>query len=207
MVLPIHCRYSPFKGRCTAALNDYMTNNPGRPVKVTMLPKITRDAYLMSFSAHNIVGGFQKTGMSPFNSQIFTDENFMPAEVTDRPMPPKQIIESSGSDSLIDGVNQGPQDEQLTSSPATVSPSSSITSRSGPSHRIPQNTIPEMIRPKPKYVRPADTRVVCRAKSAIYTDTPEIDKLKAKEKDKSKVGTTKRALFGPKPNKGCLRNF
>lgn len=55
--------------------------------------------------------------------------------------------------------------------------------------------------PYPKYGRPEQKRNVRRLKSAIYTDTPELNKLKQLETDKTKVGKTKRTLFKTKPKK------
>lgn len=41
---------------------------------------------------NNIVKGFKVTGFVPFNEDIFTEDEFLPATVTDRPMPQETPI-------------------------------------------------------------------------------------------------------------------
>lgn len=41
---------------------------------------------------NNIIKGFKVTGFVPFNEDIFTEDEFLPATVTDRPMPQETPI-------------------------------------------------------------------------------------------------------------------
>lgn len=81
------CVYGPFKSRCKVAFNDYISTNPGKAVRIQDIARLTTDAYLQSFCPNNIVKGFNRSGIWPINRLVFTDEDFLAAEATDRPDP------------------------------------------------------------------------------------------------------------------------
>ncbi|KAJ8891272.1 hypothetical protein PR048_010788 [Dryococelus australis] len=56
------------------------------PMKIHNIGEIVGAAPL-SFTPRNIISGFKVTGIHPFNRDIFTDEDFLPASTTDRPNP------------------------------------------------------------------------------------------------------------------------
>ncbi|XP_018577883.1 uncharacterized protein LOC108916159 [Anoplophora glabripennis] len=78
------CIYGPFKSRCKVAFNDYMGTNPGKAVRIQDIARLTADAYLQSFCPNNIVKGFKRSGIWPINHLVFTDEDFLPVESTNR---------------------------------------------------------------------------------------------------------------------------
>ena len=51
------------------------------------IPHIVREAWTDSLIARNITAGFEKTGVFPFNRDLFTSVDFAPSSVTDRPAP------------------------------------------------------------------------------------------------------------------------
>jgi len=64
--------------------NDtWMTNNPGRRVTDYEVTSLFNAAYLRSASLQKSVSGFKTTGIWPFNPDIFTNEDFAPAVVTE----------------------------------------------------------------------------------------------------------------------------
>uniref|UniRef100_A0A1B6KXW8 DDE-1 domain-containing protein n=1 Tax=Graphocephala atropunctata TaxID=36148 RepID=A0A1B6KXW8_9HEMI len=69
--------FRPFKNSVDQASDDFMVNNPGKPIAIYDIPEIVAKAFLKAFTPQNITNGFLKTGISPFNSDIFTDDDFM----------------------------------------------------------------------------------------------------------------------------------
>ena len=43
-------------------------------------------AYTKAFTPSNIINGFKVCGLYPLNSDIFSEEDFLPSSVTDRPL-------------------------------------------------------------------------------------------------------------------------
>ncbi|XP_026736810.1 uncharacterized protein LOC113500286 [Trichoplusia ni] len=97
LTFPPHCShrlqpldltvFGPFKARYRASMNDWMTSNPGETVTIYNVAQFARDAFYAAFSMNNITSGFKNSGIWPINKNIFTDEDFLPAFVTDRPEP------------------------------------------------------------------------------------------------------------------------
>ncbi|KAF2895235.1 hypothetical protein ILUMI_10940 [Ignelater luminosus] len=72
-----------------------MINNPGKPITIYSIAGLVGDAFPESLTPLNICNGFKKTGIEPFNSDIFTEEIFLSAFVIDRPASPNQPIAST----------------------------------------------------------------------------------------------------------------
>lgn len=51
------------------------------------IPAVVNTAFPLACTINNIKSGFLKTGIWPFNQNIFTEEDFLPAYSTDRPEP------------------------------------------------------------------------------------------------------------------------
>jgi len=75
----------PFKSKVKIAQNDWMTNNPGKTLKIHDLPNLVKEPFQLSFNLRNITSAFSKTGLWPFSRLVFTDDDFAPSYVTDRP--------------------------------------------------------------------------------------------------------------------------
>ena len=52
---------------------------------MTYVPSLVAEAQLHSLTIQNIQNGFRVSGIHPFNRNVFTDENFAPAEVINYP--------------------------------------------------------------------------------------------------------------------------
>jgi hypothetical protein len=59
------------------------------------ISSIFRSSYERVAIIENAKCSFQTTEIHPFNSDVFTDENFEPSSVTNRPDPTKEVEESS----------------------------------------------------------------------------------------------------------------
>ncbi|KAB0805286.1 hypothetical protein PPYR_02256 [Photinus pyralis] len=87
--------YGPFKQKCKVSFNDHISSNPGRPVTIYDIAKLTSEPYLQSFTPKNIISGFSSTGLWPINRLIFSEEDFFGAYATDRTNPQPERNEDS----------------------------------------------------------------------------------------------------------------
>lgn len=79
--------YSPFKTFYNAAMESWMLKHPGKPVTIYDLAELIGVAFTRAMTPTNILNSFKKTGIHPFDRDIFTEEDFLPSTVTDRPNP------------------------------------------------------------------------------------------------------------------------
>ena len=59
-----------------------MRSHPGCIVAIYDVPSPVTEAQLRSLTIRNIQNGFCVSGIHPYNRNVFTDEDFAPAEVT-----------------------------------------------------------------------------------------------------------------------------
>lgn len=74
--------FSSFKRFYSEALNNKMMSSPGHPLTIYEVAECVGYAFDRSFTAKNIRSGFSATGIFPFDRNIFSEEDFMPAQVT-----------------------------------------------------------------------------------------------------------------------------
>lgn len=163
----------PFKAKLKIAFNDWHLNNPGKHLSIYDIPKLAKLAYLESFTPKNIVSGFEKTGIVPFNRLVFSNSDFSPSTVS---------IPHSHSDTV---VVTPPQTDSAT--PSTVSQSQdSNVPQSADATQAPRPTTCSNTPVTPEDVRPYPTASGSRTnkrkgrqpgKSRIYTDSPEKKRL------------------------------
>ncbi|KAF2905149.1 hypothetical protein ILUMI_01024 [Ignelater luminosus] len=125
---------------------------------------IADTVYEIAFTIKNITSGFKSTGIVPLNSNIFNDDAFLAANVTDRPMPLDdfQEADSSGKDFVADKTC--PVINTANSSNLILHSSKSFT--------------PKMLRPLPKAAPQKTTSRRQTGKSRIITDSPEETEIK-----------------------------
>ncbi|XP_045778142.1 uncharacterized protein LOC123876058 [Maniola jurtina] len=86
--------YSPFKSYYNAAMESWLLNNPGKGVTIYDLAELIGTAFIRTMTPTNIINAFKKTGIHPFDRNVFTEEDFLPSAVTAfiRTMTPTNII-------------------------------------------------------------------------------------------------------------------
>jgi len=83
----------PFKTYYNSAVTTWMRLNPGIPFSIYNVASCVNEAYARAMTPQNIISGFRKTGIFPYNPEVFTDEDYLLSSVTDRPNPTDQESE------------------------------------------------------------------------------------------------------------------
>ena len=86
--------YGPFKKHYNSTLREWMVDNPGKPAGIYNIPALVAKAFQRAMMAENITSGFRVTGISPHNADVFPEEAFVPAQVTDRTQPDGSGVDS-----------------------------------------------------------------------------------------------------------------
>jgi hypothetical protein len=84
--------YGTFKKFVNNASDVWLRSNPERTMTVYDIPSIVSQSLPNALTPNNIKYGFFVTGTRPFNGDIFTDEDFLPSAVTDRPLQDTQNL-------------------------------------------------------------------------------------------------------------------
>ncbi|XP_050298015.1 uncharacterized protein LOC126737250 [Anthonomus grandis grandis] len=148
-------------------------NNPGQTISIYEIPKIVATALPLGATSSNIINGFSKTGIYPYNPDIFCDTDFAPSYMTNRPVP--------------ESISQPPSTENNSISAST---SQTIAPETPDDNAIPSTSTgvfsPESLRPLSK-AGPRKTQNQRKKRAcAILTDTPEKEAL-AEEQSKRKM--------------------
>lgn len=94
LCLPPHCTHKlqpldvavmgPLSVYLDQALEKWLNHHPGRTVTVFQISQIFCEGYLKACIPTNGINGFRKTGIFPFDPEVFSDVDFLAAEVTDQ---------------------------------------------------------------------------------------------------------------------------
>ena len=77
--------YGPFKAYYCAAVNEKLLHRPGEPLAIYDFGKLVKIAHTKAMSPTKIISGFRRTGIFPFNDDIFEEHEFFGSCVSDRP--------------------------------------------------------------------------------------------------------------------------
>ena len=126
--------FGPFKTKLRSLQNDYVISHPNVALTEYMLPELACEAWLTACTPRNILNGFSATGIWPLNRDIFPDDAFLGAEVSERELPSISVEEapSSSPAALVQqamGSLQGSDSSPGPShTPATATISASLSS-------------------------------------------------------------------------------
>jgi hypothetical protein len=75
--------FGPFKKRFVAECDKFMLNNPGSPINLCHIGGLVKEALLLTENSKTASNGFSASGIWPFNPDVFSDDDFLPAGVFD----------------------------------------------------------------------------------------------------------------------------
>lgn len=224
LTFPPHCThklqpldravFGPLKKAINSSCDSWMRTNPAKTMTIYDIPRIVKISIDIAVTGRNITSGFSASGIWPLNADIFTEQDFLPSQVTDRPIDTKQM---TATDKHEDNYNlsEKPQsssenpDARITSfvdinnislenngNAAQPDPIAS-TSRASVDEATTSAVkvfSPELIRPLPKALPRKRSQNRRKIKSAVLTDTPEKEALEAIETSR-KLKNAKRPFF------------
>ena len=170
LTLPPHCShklqpldvgvFGAFKKFYSSFCNEWHLSHPGETLSLYYVAGLSNKAFVKSYTLENITSSFRRTGIFPFNSEIFTEDEFLPSTVTD------QVQNVYSGETNIDAsvLDTTEAAVQSTSTPASSNPGCSLEA-------VPETSLIESIAPLPK-ARPRKIRRRKRVSSAIITRTP-----------------------------------
>lgn len=94
--------FGPFKVAYNKAVDSWMMLNPGKTFSIYEGAGCVKEAHMKTMTPSNICSAFPATGIFPFNRDNFTDDDFAPNEVTDRPLATKNQY----SENRLNGSNR-----------------------------------------------------------------------------------------------------
>lgn len=175
--------FKPFKDFYNASMDSWLMSHPGQPVTIYELGAFIGEAYQKALTPISITNAFKKTGIFPFDRTVFTEIDFLPSTVTDRP-----ILEENNS-------NCRPVDESNTSN-ITISMTSDVLEKENTQPHEHSSTATEILQNKSQktneeeFITPADFRPTLKGqprknsrknrkkgRSLIATDTPEKEEI------------------------------
>lgn len=186
--------YGPLKRYYNAACDDWLASNP-RPMTIYDIAQVTNRAYTMAFSPANIIAGFRVSGIEPLNPDIFGDDEFMAASVTDRPLEPTVIQSTPGDVAPV--VTQTETPVQLSVAEIPLPSTANDLQSTGNEAAIDEGASSsrvnlESIRPFPKAgARKGSYRGRQKQRTRILTDTPVREQLRAQQEKKGSKGKGK----------------
>ena len=119
--LPSHCthRLQPLDRSLFKSLNSYynkevhswLRSHPGRVVTEYHVSGLFRNAYNKAATLENSVSGFRACGVVPFRPDIFSDEDFIAAEISNDRPPAANIGSTTDKESECDAQTNGVHNE------------------------------------------------------------------------------------------------
>ncbi|GBM62916.1 hypothetical protein AVEN_22325-1 [Araneus ventricosus] len=77
--------------------------HPSQRISIHEIAELSKNPYINAYSAKNIVSRFGKTGILPFNRNVFNETDFLPSEVTNTPLPiDQENVAEQASELAID---------------------------------------------------------------------------------------------------------
>lgn len=174
--------FGPFKTFFNGAIDSWLLRNPGKPITIYDLAECIGTAYNRAMTPMNIINSFKSCGIFPFDRNIFTDIDFLPSEVTNRPF----AEDLHTTEKITDVTGAGPSNLEANSEVSLLDNEArhlsvndvlqDITAASTGQNKF---IFPEEFRPPLRAGPRNNTRKPRKTKkSIIATDTPEMTLIK-----------------------------
>lgn len=155
--------FGPLKTYFDHSCKAWMLNHSGIPITIDRIAELVAEPLLKGASSMNIIAGFRSTSIWPFNREIFSEDDFTPAFVTDSPYedePDQEVGPSNAHEEpVLSNADQEPDRSNL-----------DLLIRI------------EDIRPFPKApLRKPSNRGRKRRKAALLTDAVMLESLRAEQ--------------------------
>ena len=103
--------FGPMKLMYNRECQSYMHANPGISITKHCIAALTNKPYVKAMSAENLVSGFRKTGIFPFDSDAITKDSLAPSTIyreqdTCTPVPAETTVPTSATPTAIASVQQ-----------------------------------------------------------------------------------------------------
>ncbi|XP_065094537.1 uncharacterized protein LOC135715053 [Ochlerotatus camptorhynchus] len=222
--LPPHCSHklqpldvsfmAPLKTNLSQVIEAYLKKNPGKVITLNEISALFRKAYLRSLTASVAVNGFRKTGIVPFNRSVFTDDDFVPADVSDIPFASANVSDipsnnetekASRNDNQSDDEDEPPflgfdDVDRVFANNASVEERRDVSTKSLNGLNKSFSIGPLEIRPLPKIALKEQKRGRKKEKSAELTSRPHRNALKLLQatKEINQLKTTEK-VCGKRP--------
>ena len=85
--------FGPLKTYKNQKMDSWMRENPGRSMSIHVIPSIVSYAYPLAFTPSNIVAGFRKIGIYPFDLNAITPDEYLQNYATFRPFSSEEMIQ------------------------------------------------------------------------------------------------------------------
>lgn len=157
----------------------WLVIHPGRVVTIVQVGKLFNAAFQRAASVQTAVKGFEKTGIYPFNRNIFLDHLFAPAETTERPLVPTEP-------QLPGSAPTAPTPQQSTTEARTSSDQSSI---SRPQQRTSSTVSGPLSAVQPLQTVRSSTSAFTVSPSLLMSPPQETERIKKKSNDKRRGKT------------------
>lgn len=210
--------FGPFKKAVNSSCDAWMRNNPGKTMVIYDIPSIVKLALPLALTQPNIVAGFVCTGICPFNRDIFTELDFAPSYVTDRPAsdnatPNIAEVDLEGEvlpkESTNDPLESPSGTHTLTASSSTNTPLMALPSTCTPP-ALPKSSNTVLLQP---YARASTSKTVfegpdAEASTSKSVFSPEIVRPLPKALPRKTCGrrkTRKSAIYTDTPEKNAIQ--
>lgn len=198
--------FGPLKTYYNSACDAWMKSNPGKTMVIYNIPTLLKTALQSASTPRNITIGFQSTGIWPFNKDIFTEEDFMQSEVTNRPYNTPENSKDNSDNCINLSAEIEPGNNVYSEVVVSIDSPSCSTTLTQPEAEAARKLLsvahksPEVIRPYPKAQKRKCKTNRRKITSCVLTSTPmknilEEEQAKRKSSVTKKTGETKRKLF------------
>lgn len=184
VTFPPHCSHrlqpldvgvlGPFKSKLRVAQNDWMVSNPGKTINNHNLARLANTTYAASFTIKNITAAFRKSGVWPFDRQVFTDEDFAASSIHYVPVPATQQAPFLPENSKTENLPNTSKTNAAVISCTPAKPDKDQWSR------FTGAVTPEDVRPYPKAAIQTKKGGQWWKKAAVLTEMPEKIELRKK---------------------------